>query len=238
MSIIDDELLIPDHMKFTELPVDNSGNNFNSGSQEQVECSLLPINPPDQSLNFMIRLINTYPPSILMAIIINSMNNGLNILFKHAVFKTFSEDYELSNEMVEDLTYSIEAAWYLWILFGIIIDGSSRYIDKRSYYMFAGFMQFVSMTLISIWLPDNYVIATIFLGVGNISGAFADVCVSAFIVEHGRLDLENGSSDLISLCWLSYGIGSTIGSMFLLFASEKIAIPRNVFTFGAIMGIL
>ena len=90
MSIIDDELLIPDHMKFTELPVDNSGNNFNSVSQEQIECSLLPINPPDQSLNFMVRLINTYPPSILMAIIINSMNNGLNILFKHAVFKTFS----------------------------------------------------------------------------------------------------------------------------------------------------
>ena len=75
------------------------------------------------------------------------------------------------------------------------------------------------------------------LGIANFSGAFADVLVSAIIVEAARLDLTNGSHDLQSLSWIMYGVGGLIGTTFAAFVTQYFT-PSLVFGFQAIFGLL
>jgi len=62
------------------------------------------------------------------------------------------------------------------------------------------------------------------LALANYSANFTDVVVNAIIVEQARLDLKDGANDLVSLSWIMWGIGGTIGSVCARFATD-IEIP-------------
>jgi hypothetical protein len=91
--------------------------------------------------------------------------------------------------------------------------------------------------MMSFWLPESSVTATIFLALANYAAGLNEIIVGAFIVEAARLDLRDGSHDLISLSWMIFAFGGTIGSLFAAY-EETLKQPHKVFIFSSFMGIL
>lgn len=108
----------------------------------------------------------------------------------------FKDTYKLDPDETQVLMTAITGQWFLKIFFGIIVDALAPFVQKRTFIVIMGLLQLFSCGMVTIFTFGSEYTATVFLCMTAFSIAFADVVVSAFIVEYARKDMANGSKDL------------------------------------------
>jgi hypothetical protein len=81
-----------------------------------------------------------YPKELLAAISLQYLNFGLQLMFNTAVKDLLMNTYNLDKTQAIWFDYSLQGAYVIRILFGVIIDAFQLYVDKRHYFIFGGFL--------------------------------------------------------------------------------------------------
>ena len=144
-------------------------------------------------------------------------------------------NYEPSQ--MQSLFATINLAWSVKILYGLISDNIPIFGSKRKSYLVIGaFIQVLTMSLLATFGESSPFLAAFCIFATTLSIAFSDVIVDSLLIIQARKDPQYGSEDLQSFSWYCQAAGGFFGATTAAFLTQNFA-PSMSFGLYAIFGL-
>lgn len=168
--------------------------------------------------NWVGRLCSQHPPSLLLFLTLNSVNDGLNGMRGVAVQNIYKERFQVEASDLQKYNLILTSPMLIRSIFGIIVD--AKVIRERKWYIFSmNFVQAFCMLLIfaqGCSTPDQLAL-TLFLN--SLCHNLVEAVAASLAVEQGRKDLQHGQEDMSSLrsttMYIFYTLGALFGAYFI-----------------------
>ena len=132
----------------------------------------------------------------------------------------------------------ISITWSIKIIYGLISDNLPLAGTKRkSYVILMGLLQFSSLLSVYVFEISHGLSVALLLSVCSMCIAFINVVVDAIVCVQARKDPEHGSQDLMSLAWMTQGIGGVIGCLLGGYMTQYCH-PKYSFLIFSVMGLV
>lgn len=132
----------------------------------------------------------------------------------------------------------ISITWSIKILYGIISDNLPIAGTKRkSYVVMMGLLQFGSLLSVYVFEISHGLSVAILLSITSMCIAFINVVVDAIVCVQARKDPVHGSQDLMSLAWMTQGVGGVAGCLLGGYMTQYCH-PKYTFLIFSVMGLV
>ncbi|XP_016557436.1 probable folate-biopterin transporter 2 isoform X2 [Capsicum annuum] len=145
-------------------------------------------------------------------VIVYGISQGLGGAFSRISTEYYMKDVQ-KVQPSESQVYSgiTSIPWIVKPLWGLLTDAVPILgYHRRPYFLFAGFLGFVSMLFLSLHKNLHIVLALLSLTAGSAAVAIADVTVDACVAQNSGSH-PSLAADMQSLCALSSSIGALVG---------------------------
>lgn len=146
----------------------------------------------------------------LTAILLVYFVQGILGLARLAVSFFLKDDLGLSPSEVAALTGLASLPWTIKPLFGFLSDGLPLFGYRRRPYLILSGLMGTAAWLVLATLADTAWLATGMILCSSLSVAISDVIVDSLVVERARLETQNDTGTLQSLCWGASAIGGLL----------------------------
>lgn len=166
---------------------------------------------------------------VLGVVIVYGINQGVAIGLSKVSIQYYMKDEQKLQPSAAQIYFGlIQIPWIIKPLWGLLTDVVPIIgYRRRPYFIFAGFIGFISMLMLSVHknLPLAY--AMLALMAGSAGVAIADVTIDACVTENS-ISHPSLAGDMQSLCGVSSSVGALIGFSISGFLVHIIG-PKGVF---------
>lgn len=178
--------------------------------------------------------MTVYPRSLLFAMTTQYFNEGLLLLRIFCFKDLYKRVYRVEPATLQMYSTIVYLPGSLKALVGVIID--TKTVSRKGLFVVFGLNTVIAQALISLGMVDSECGVLAALVVLNLGIAILDATIDSMVVEQARCH-KRGQQDLQSFGILTFGLGTSIGSIVTYFLTEWEK-PIWGYGFGAIVGVL